>query len=179
MMALKAQTINHVINIEGGYVNDPDDSGGETNFGITVAVARDNGYMGDMYAMPRSIAFHIYADEYWHALKADDLVLLSEAIAKEVVDTGVNMGVGRAAIFLQRALNVFNRREKLYPDLTVDSSIGPATISALREYLSQRNEKVLCRALNCLQGAHYIKLAERRQKDEEFIYGWLKNRVVV
>jgi len=38
---------------------------------------------------------------------------------------------------------------------------------------------VLCRALNCLQGAYYIELAERREKDERFVYGWLKNRVVL
>ena len=38
-------------------------------------------------------------------------------------------------------------------------------------------EVVLVRALNSLQGAFYVELAEKRQKDEAFVYGWLLNRV--
>lgn len=176
---MKEHIINEIIDVEGGYVNDPNDSGGETNFGITVQVARANGYTGDMRDMPREVAFDIYAAKYWDAVRADELVELSEMVADEVVDTAVNMGAGRAIKFLQRALNVLNTQGKLYPDLTVDGAIGPATINALRGYLSTRNELVLSRALNCLQGAFYIELAERREKDESFVYGWLRNRVVV
>lgn len=176
---MKERIINAIIDVEGGYVNDPNDSGGETNFGITVQVARANGYTGDMRDMPREVAFDIYAAKYWDAVRADELVELSEIVADEVVDTAVNMGAGRAIKFLQRALNVLNTQGKLYPDLTVDGAIGPATINALRGYLSTRNELVLSRALNCLQGAFYIELAERREKDERFVYGWLRNRVVV
>ena len=176
---MKERIINEIIRVEGGYVNDPSDSGGETNFGITVQVARANGYTGDMRDMPREVAFDICAAKYWDAVRADELVELSEIVADEVVDTAVNMGAGRAIKFLQRALNVLNTQGKLYPDLTVDGAIGPATINALRGYLSSRNELVLSRALNCLQGAFYIELAERREKDERFVYGWLRNRVVV
>ena len=176
---MKERIINAIIDVEGGYVNDPNDSGGETNFGITVQVARANGYTGDMRDMPREVAFDIYAAKYWDAVRADELVELSEIVADEVVDTAVNMGAGRAIKFLQRALNVLNTQGKLYPDLTVDGAIGPATINALRGYLSTRNELVLSRALNCLQGAFYIELAERREKDERFVYGWFKNRVTL
>jgi lysozyme family protein len=171
--------INEIIRVEGGYVNDSSDSGGETNFGITEAVARAYGYAGAMRDMPRGVAFDIYAARYWDAVRADDLLALSENVASEVVDTGVNMGTGRAGRILQRALNVLNVGGSLYPDLVVDGAIGPMTIQALRAYLAERNELVLCRALNCLQGAHYIELAERREKDEKFVYGWLKNRVVL
>ena len=31
--------------------------------------------------------------------------------------------------------------------------------------------------LNCLQGAYYVDLAERREKDQRFMYGWLTHRV--
>lgn len=176
---MKNRIINAIIDVEGGYVDDPNDSGGETNFGITVQVARANGYTGDMRDMPREVAFDIYTAKYWDAVRADEVVELSEIVADEVVDTAVNMGAGRAIRFLQRALNVLNTQGKLYPDLTVDGAIGPATINALRGYLSTRNELVLSRALNCLQGTFYIELAERREKDERFVYGWLRNRVVV
>lgn len=176
---MKERIINEIIRVEGGYVNDPADSGGETNFGITEAVARANGYTGAMRDMPREVAFDIYSAKYWDAVKGDHILTLSEPVAEEVVDTSVNIGSARAGKFLQRALNSLNNESKLYPDLKVDGGIGPATLSALGMYLGSRSDFVLCRALNCLQGAYYIELAERREKDERFVYGWLKNRVVL
>jgi len=175
----KKAIIDGIIDREGGYVNDPADSGGETNFGITVAVARANGYNESMRDMPRQVAFDIYCAKYWDSVKGDQIFQLSENVADEVVDTSVNMGPGRAGKFLQRALNVLNDRTKLYSDLTVDGDIGPATLSALAAYLDIRSELPLVRALNCLQGAFYIELAEKREKDERFVYGWLKHRVVI
>ena len=169
---MKNKIINEIIQKEGCYVNDPCDSGGETNFGITKEVARANGYTGWMIRMPRSVAFSIYSKRYWDAVKGDDLLILSEAIAAEVVDTSVNMGAKRAGKFLQRSLNVLTKC-----NLTVDGAIGPATLNALRVYLDVRDEDTLVKALNCLQGAYYIELAENRPKDKKFIYGWLKNRV--
>jgi len=85
----------------------------------------------------------------------------------------------RAGKFLQRALNVLNNTGSLYRDLKVDGAIGSATVSALRGYLDGRDEGTLVKALNCLQGAFYITLAERREKDERFVYGWFKNRVTL
>jgi len=174
---MKCRVINEIIRVEGGYVFDASDSGGETNFGITAAVARENGYTGSMRAMPISVAFDIYSAKYWDAVRGDDLVQLSERVATEIVDTSVNMGPSRAGKFLQRALNVLNKRGGLYADLKVDGDIGEATVTGLRSYLGTRDEDTLIKALNCLQGAHYITLAERREKDERFVYGWIKNRV--
>ncbi len=176
---LKQLIIDHIIDVEGGYVNDPYDSGGETNFGITYDVARANGFMGDMKNLPRSLAFSIYEKKYWHSIRGDAMVKLSEAITEEVVDTAVNMGPSRAGKLLQRALNSLNNAGKLYADLVVDGAIGPATLSALQSYLKQRDAKAMLRALNCLQGSFYIELAERREKDEKFVYGWLMNRVII
>ena len=45
-----------VVGIEGGYSNNANDLGGKTMFGITEAVARENGYMSDMAKMPLNIA---------------------------------------------------------------------------------------------------------------------------
>jgi len=179
MSTLKEQIIHNIIIAEGCYVNDPSDSGGETNFGITAAVARSNGYYGDMRLMPRDFAFSVYCSRYWDSLAGDSLVALSESIAYEVIDTGVNTGVDRAAKFLQRCVNVFNQEGRLYNDIVVDGDIGLATLAALAAYLELRDESVMVKALNCLQGAFYIELAERREKDEAFVYGWLKNRVAL
>jgi len=177
MTTLKDNIINDIIRVEGGYVNDSHDSGGATNFGITEAVARSYGYTGDMRDLPRETAYDIYSAKYWDAVRADDIVELSEAVAAEVVDTSVNMGPRRAGKFLQRSLNVLNNRGSSYPDLVVDGNIGPASISAITSYLNTRTDDILVKMLNCLQGAFYVDLAERREKDEAFIYGWFNNRV--
>ena len=176
-LALKQWVIDQIIRVEGGYVNDPSDSGGETNFGITEAVARSYGYDGSMFDMPRSVAYDIYAAKYWDAVRGDDLVSLSHNVAEEVVDTAVNMGPGRAGKFLQRSLNALNNRGELFADLKVDGQIGNATLTALSRYIEHRDEQTLVKMLNCLQGAFYVDLAERREKDEKFVYGWFKNRV--
>jgi len=180
-MSLRNKTIGKIIDVEGGYVDDPSDSGGETNFGITVAVARAFGYIGSMKDMPREVAFDIYTQRYWDALSLDEICEMSETIAHELADTGVNMGIGRAGAFLQEALNVFNRNESDYQDIEEDGQVGPMTIKCLELYLYKRKgsggEKVMCRALNALQGAFYIDLCQRRKKDERFVFGWFANRV--
>jgi len=178
MAKLKDTIINEIIRVEGGYVNDPSDSGGETTFGITIDTARAYPYLGPMRNLPRSIAFNIYSVKYWDAVQGDDMVKLSEAITAEVVDTAVNMGPKRAAKFLQRSLNAFNNRGQKYPDIIANGIIGPATLAALRGYLNSNDEQTLVKVLNCLQGAAYVELAERREKDEKFINGWFKNRVM-
>jgi len=180
MTTIKDKIISGIIRVEGGYSNDLSDSGGETNYGITEAVARSFGYTGSMRDMPREIAFDIYSAMYWDSVYADGLSELSEPITDEVVDTAVNMGPGRAGEFLQRSLNVLNNLGSLYPDIVVDNAIGKATASALKQFLFYRGkegEETLAKMLNSLQGAFYVELAERREKDEKFIYGWFKNRV--
>jgi len=175
---LQQKIIDRIIEVEGGYTNNPNDSGGPTRFGITEAVAREHGYTGSMKDLPRQVAFDIFSHAYWAAVKADDLLKLSEAITAEVVDTGINCGVGVAQEFLQRALNVFNNRAQRYDDIIVDGHIGARTLHALDAYLQQREGTVLITALNCLQGARYIELAECWEKNEAFVYGWMKARVL-
>lgn len=177
-MSVKERFIDDVLSREGGYVDDPLDSGGETNYGITERVARENGYTGRMIDMPLSFARSVYSQQYWDAVAGDDLAQLDAELALEVADTAVNMGQVVAAKFLQRALNVLNVRQQLYNDLVIDGVIGLATIKAVTAYARTRRMSVLVSALNCLQGSFYISLAERREKDERFLYGWLLKRVV-
>lgn len=173
--------ITDLLKKEGGYVNNPNDSGGETNYGITAYVARTNGYRGPMKDMPRDFAVGVYKKKYWDVIRGDDLAKISQGVAASAADISVNMGPGVAGEYLQRSLNLFNKRGEYYPDITVDKKIGDATLKALRSYIAMRGnngELVLCRALNVLKGMKYIQLAEAREKDEDFIYGWLLHRVV-
>ena len=177
---IKQKIINEIIRVEDGFVDNVNDSGGATNYGITEAVARENGYFGDMRNLPREVAFKIYEDRYWEPLHLTAIELMSSVIAEEVADTGVNMGIKRSAKFLQRSLNVLNNRGKIYPDLTVDGNLGARTLRALGDYLAYRGkegENVLLKMLNSLQGSFYVVLSEKREKDESFIFGWFSKRV--
>jgi len=165
---------------EGGYVDDPNDSGGATNWGVTERVARAHGYTGDMRDLPKEKATEIAKKAYWDVMYLDQIAELSEDIALEIFDTGFNAGTSRAGKFLQRAVNVFNRRGVDYDDIVVDGAVGPNTAKALKAFLDKRGddgEVVIMRALNALQGEFYIALAERREKDETFVYGWFSHRV--
>ena len=156
---------------EGGYVNDPRDSGGATNWGITEHVARKFGYAGNMRELHQTTAERIAKREYWDVMNLDEIGKLAPAVAKEMFDTGFNTGTRRAVAFLQRSLNALNRRAKDYEDISTDGEVGIKTLLALRNYLTVRRTArgvtVLLRALNGLQLAFYISLVERRDKDVE------------
>lgn len=166
--------------VEGGYVNNPNDRGGETNHGITIAVARENGYAGRMIDMTAAQAKAIRRTKYWAKPGLYLIAPLSERITAEVYDTGINMGTGTAGIFLQRALNALNRQGKDYADIVVDGAIGNNTAKALAAYLRKNpktGEGTILKALNCLQGARYIELSEARGANETFTNGWMAVRI--
>lgn len=172
--------IDEVIQREGGYVNHPADRGGATNWGITRNTARQQGYMGAMEELPREEAADIYRRIYWIEPKFNGIAVNAPKLAEELFDTGINMGTGTATGFLQRALNALNRNQRDFADLVVDRRVGPVTLNALRAFLAKRGpngEGVLIKAVEALQGVHYLRLAETKPSQEAFVYGWLNNRI--
>lgn len=179
--------ISGILKAEGSaYTNLAADRGGPTKYGITQRTL--SSYRGvsvspqDVAALTEAEARKIYHIRYVVQPGFVHVLSISEAIAEELVDSGVNVGTQRASEWLQRVLNVLNRGAFDYPDVKVDGDVGPATLSALRSYLRVRGalgEKVVLRALNCLQGAHYINLAERNSDQETFVTGWFANRVEI
>lgn len=110
------EAFTRLLGHEGGYSNNPADTGGETMWGITIDVARANGYIGRMIDMPASFAKNVYMAKYWAPIKAEQL---PQALRFEVFDAAVNSGVGQAIKWLQRAVGTAE-----------DGIIGPATIAA-------------------------------------------------
>lgn len=111
------QIFDRVIGHEGGYVNDPRDPGGETNWGVTKRTAVENGYTGEMRAMTRDAAFNIYYKAFWKRYQCDKL---PSAVAYQFFDACVNHGFGNAARMLQRAVGVLD-----------DGVIGEITLGAV------------------------------------------------
>lgn len=150
------QAFDRLIGHEGGYSNHPDDPGGETMWGVTIAVARANGYAGPMRSLPRDIAKGIYRAQYWDKVKADSLPF---PVAFQVFDAAVNHGTGQAAKFLQRAAGVVD-----------DGVIGPKTLAAV----AARGAAVILLLFNAEREQFYTDL----KTWPSFGKGWSR-RVVV
>lgn len=181
---MTAETIRYIddlIEREGGYVHDPQDSGGETNFGITVATARAYGYKGGMRDLPRETAQSIYLKRYWVEPGFHRVAQLYPGLADCLMDFGVLAGQSTAVRHLQRVLNVLNRNQADYADITADGRIGTLTLGALQAFLSKRGREganVLFGMVASQQSNYLLELAERRPKDERFQYGWQLNRAL-
>lgn len=177
----------HTIQIEGGFVNDPNDRGGMTYKGISrknfpswegwplmdmlIKDEYKTSTINKILEADRELQKKVkefYYQEFWWKLRLDDIQ--DEAVQMELFDTGVNMGKGRAGQFLQKGLNLLNRKGKDYPDIKVDGQIGPNTLKAFRACKRKEN---LYKILNVLQGAYYVKIAENDPSQEAYMNGWL------
>lgn len=171
------KTLRH----EGKYVNNPDDKGGPTNWGITQETARQNGYTGDMRLLTVEQAIDIYKRRYWTGPAFDQLSEISAPIASLLFDIGVNTGTGTGVKFLQRALNALNRQGKDYPDMAVDGGCGPTTRAALSKFKairSREGERVLIGMIRAQLSVYYLEISETRPQNETFVYGWQLNRAL-
>lgn len=173
---------------EGIYSNDNTDKGKETVYGISrpnnpnfagwaiVDRLKRGGNFLQLLAQNEDlkIAAHThYMRQYWDANKLGMIRADRQLIANEMYDTGVNMGVGIAAKFMQIALNVSNKKGTLYPNISVDGIIGPVTLKLINEH---PRPDVLLKLLNVQQGNQYINLCLHDEDQEKYLNGWY-NRV--
>lgn len=171
-----ALIIAAVMNIEGGYVNDPKDPGGETNHGITVAVARQNGYKGSMKDLPVELAQQIYYQDYIVKPGFTPMVEIQPAVAEKLIDAGVNTGTTRPSRWFQSSLNTLSRGGTDYPQINVDGKVGPATIGAYQSLERKRGAVKACeltiKLLDAQQATYYTSL-----NMPAYQVGWLDNRI--
>jgi len=112
-----------ILHHEGGYVNHPEDPGGETNMGVTKRVYDDFGGTKDMKDLEFDDVAPIYKQNYWDRVKGDHLPIGLDLC---VFDFGVNAGTGRSAKYLQALIGT-----------TVDGGIGPNTLQAVDAYVEE------------------------------------------
>jgi len=137
MKANLETALRYVLASEGGYVNDPRDSGGATNFGITQRVYDAFRQRNDL--RPQSVraitpdeVASIYKRQYWDAVKADDL---PDGLDYAVFDYAVNSGPKRAATDLQRVLGV--KADGIVGNVTL-AAAGSGDVFALIDALCNR-----------------------------------------
>lgn len=108
------KAINRVLGHEGGYVNDPEDPGGETNWGIS----KRSYPKVDIKNLTRNQAITIYYQDFWLPSHAEEL---SDGAGYQLLDSAVNSGISQSIRFMQRALGVAD-----------DGIFGPHTLSVMR-----------------------------------------------
>ena len=149
------------IDLEGGHVDDPDDPGGETNFGISKRAYPDV----DIAALTINQAKDIYRRDYWDVLRLGEI--FREAISSEIFDTAVNMGRRTAIKIAQRALNFLGE------DLAEDGIIGNKTMGALNAW-GRKDAKALFICLNGFQFSQYRMVIASSRRLKKFARGWTK-----
>ncbi len=176
----QAYALAHIFGTEGGRVNNPNDRGGKTAFGMTEAVARANGLNID--TVTREQVQGVYLRSYLRPLQFLAIAKLFPRLAIELADAAVNCGVSGASEWLQLALNALNNEQRYGPDLVPDGKIGKATIAMLERYAMHRGKRlgqsVLIAALEGQQADRYLTLALKDKTQRTFFYGWMANRIL-
>ena len=150
--------IEVVLHHEGGYVNDLDDPGGETNFGIAKRSHPDV----DIKNLTEEGAKEIYYQDYWMKNRVPQL---PDELKHIYFDMCINQGRGRAVKILQQAANAKGA------NLKVDGGLGPKTIGALNGVELQR--------VRAYRIKYYADLVTRKPDLEKFYFGWFRRGLEV
>ena len=154
------EIIEQVLEHEGGYVNDPDDPGGETKYGIAKKFNPDV----DIKNLTKEGAKEIYYEKYWKPSKADKL---PDRLKHIYFDMVVNMGKSRAVKVLQAAICGKGMK------IAIDGGIGPQTIQASLKSGVEPDR------LRSYRVKYYADLINRKPKLEKYWYGWYRRALAV
>ena len=181
--------------IEGGYYNNKNDAGGETYRGISrvtnpywlgwdiVDNIKKTNFSAetinealDKNEVLQNFVKVFYLNNYWDAILGNKIA--DQQIANEVYDNAVNMGVPQAGIYLQKVINILNRNQSLYKDITVDGKIGGGTIQTLEMAIKLNGSRRVLNVINGYQMKHYLECMEKNPVDEIFV-GWFDRVEIV
>lgn len=140
---------------EGGYVNNPDDSGGETNMGITQKDMPGQ----NMHALTVEQATAYYLEHYWKALYSQ---IIDQNVANKLFDMSVLFGVGTAVKILQTIFAVHQ--------VVADGVFGPHTL----DVVNTAEPVGLLVAYKTSLVSHALAVVNARPNDRVFFAGWVR-----
>lgn len=167
-MTIFDKAVNFVLSNEDGYCNNPNDKGGQTNFGIsskTISTLIDEPLSKiPINEITIEQAKQFYYKYYW--VPGNFAALIYEPLAIKAFDMGVNMGIRRAIKILQQSYNILVPKDKIIQE---DGKLGQKTADAVNwipslviynEFVSQ-----------CVE--HYCLIAHNDTSQEIFLKGWI------
>lgn len=141
------EAIKFILKEEGGYVNDPKDSGGETNYGISKRAFPNE----DIKGLTIDRAKWLYFEHYWKKGCCDKM---PDNIQLMHLDACVNMGIGAASKILQKTIGVEE-----------DGVIGAKTMERVN-----RGVNLYWYAMNRMNA--YMTIITANPKNAKFAKGW-------
>lgn len=158
-MAKFDPAFDYTIGSEGGYVNNPNDSGGPTNWGVTQR--RYSQYLhrpvgiDEMKAMTKDQAKQFYYDTEWKPLDLD--AIQDQGVAEAIFDMVINRGDG------------YQKTVQLMVGVPADGHFGPLTLNAI----NGKDPAWLINMIETQAERFYQRLAYNVPKDRVFLKGWL------
>lgn len=148
---------------EGGFVNDPSDSGGATNKGVTLSTFRSfygsNKTVEDLKNLSDTQWLHIFLNGYWNKCQASNIN--NQSIANIFVDWAWGSGPVTAIKQVQKIVGT-----------DVDGIVGQKTLDAI----NKKDPQTLFNAIKKARIEFVENLVKQRPKDAKFLQGW-KNRI--
>lgn len=152
---------DQIIPIEGGYVFNKNDPGGETKYGIS---KRSYPHL-DIKNLTLDEAGDIYKRDFWDVIKLDQFN--DQSIAENIFWFGVHAGPITSIKCLQKALN------KIGQPVISDGIIGKETLNSVNSVI---NPIFKLDALKLEQIQYYVKIVNSKPSSKEFLLGWI-NRI--
>jgi lysozyme family protein len=171
-MALFDLSIPTVLRREGGFVNDPNDPGGATNYGVSLRWLKAQGLFDELVIeegdlthdqvmvirkMTQSDAMAFYRQYWWD--KYNYGAILPQMVATKILDMAVNLGAPRAHRMVQDALQ----------NVRIDGILGPVSMALINGV----NSLTLILDLQTLQAQFYRNLVLANPARQKFLVGWL------
>jgi lysozyme family protein len=166
------QALQLVLQNEGGYVNDPNDAGGETYKGVArnmnsswdgwvlVDLAKQqSGFPGNL-ANNTELNLkieHFYKVNYWDKLQGN--LISDQRVANAIFDFGVNAGVSTSAVLAQK---VAGAKE--------DGVIGEKSIASI----NQMEAEPFLAYFTLAKIARYVRIVKGRNTNQKYFYGWVR-----
>lgn len=154
-----------MIKWEGGYCNDPDDAGGPTKYGVTLADAKAAGFdkngdgkvtAEDVKLLTKEDAKSNLKKKYWDKCKADDIK--NQSIANIIVDWCYNSGTGK----IKNVQTIVGTK--------ADGIVGHKTISAINSYNTQKD---LFNKIWNARKTFYYNIVKNKPSQKKFLKGWM------
>lgn len=151
--------VGTVLGHEGGYVDNPDDPGGQTNWGIS-----QRSYPNvDIANLTKDGATAIYYNDFWVPNRYDSIK--NDSVVNNLFDMAINAGQRTSIKLAQQTINTYK------PELlTVDGLVGPATLDAVNDFSADD----FLRLFKVLRAQYYLDLVAKRPTNLVFLKGWLR-----